>query len=637
MIHITRRTRFIVSAALGPDESSEFISLVETWLNCSGLEWTTARLKAYWNAAKQLRAGNTQIVKAIYQKNSINYRKDNLVPRGPFGPVVWRFAYTKSARSIRTSACVLRIYTQNILSETSIVQYDKVKESINSPCKVSDAHVQKAFDFVSLGLKDMKLPRPRLFPPDLRRVKAFTATHVGTFSPGLLSDFRVRPDVRNVPYGKFLTSLTTSCWIPDSLKGLNPCEDFRTHCVSMGANNTESGHISFINEGGCKARVVAVPNAWIQWLFQPLHHALDSVIKGLPQSAVHDQNKGAYYMQANLDSGNICHCFDLSSATDRFPREVQVGLLNQLGLENYGQALNDISLGDWDVDSPINTGDYWSYHAGQPMGLYGSFPLFHLSHYALLQGIVRFLIETKKDLTVSSRSFLVLGDDVIITNDTLARYYKELMTNYCGVELSEAKSISSRCVGEFAGFLSVTREGNSTLTWRPYKYASDSLTRINNNLSLVSDLGRRLKPAYWRNLHRRFVFTKSYRHPDLSPLVNTTGDDGTFAPLTDGQRLGASLHMEHMRQLNPDFVVQDFLFGPSLADLCETTAYRLLNEEPATVSSIRKPLDLQGKQEDLVIEDEKTKHIPSTAASDPLMREEKKREVISNDKTSLFG
>jgi hypothetical protein len=295
-------------------------------------------------------------------------------------------------------------------------------------------------------------------------------------------------------------------------------------------DNDFAGHISFIQELGAKARVIAVPTALLQWGFEPLHDWLDRFIHNLPQSCVHDQNKGAWFIQEQLNLGNKIWSFDLSSATDRFPLKLQTSLLRALHLKGYAEALEELVTEKWQVTSTEEP-EAWKYEVGQPMGLYCSFPLFALTHLVLLLGLC-----DRAGISLLDAPFRVIGDDVIIASEILANEYS-LALGQLGVEVSPAKTLQSSCVAEFAGFVGY-RTNQSVAVFRPYKHSDTS--DLHNPLGLIYALGsalRRTKRRFWADQVSLFQSTRSMRNPDLSPLLPSEGVEGLQPPTIDTTRL----------------------------------------------------------------------------------------------------
>lgn len=78
------------------------------------------------------------------------------------------------------------------------------------------------------------------------------------------------------------------------------------------------------------------------------------------------------------------------------------------------------------------------------MGAYSSFGMLALTHHVLVQ-----VSAIKAGISGRFIDYCILGDDVVIANDSVAKEYSLLMENL-GVDISENKSIISSMFTEFA-------------------------------------------------------------------------------------------------------------------------------------------------------------------------------------------
>jgi hypothetical protein len=131
---------------------------------------------------------------------------------------------------------------------------------------------------------------------------------------------------------------------------------------------------------------------------------------------------------------------DLSSATDRFPVELQKRLLARIYDITLAQSWQFI-LSQRDFSTP--EGGSVRYSTGQPMGTYSSWSVFTLTHHlvvyycAHLNGLNNF------------NQYMILGDDIVIKNDAVAKTYIDVIGRL-GVELSLQKTHVSSDTYEFA-------------------------------------------------------------------------------------------------------------------------------------------------------------------------------------------
>jgi hypothetical protein len=119
------------------------------------------------------------------------------------------------------------------------------------------------------------------------------------------------------------------------------------------------------------------------------------------------------------------------------------------------------------------------YSVGQPMGALSSWAMLALTHHTLVQlaasrvGIERF------------RDYALLGDDIVIANEAVAKAYYALMTVELGVEINLDKSLVSSNTFEFAKQIIKGDQNLSPIGPRNLLLATKSPLGI---LSLIVDL-----------------------------------------------------------------------------------------------------------------------------------------------------
>lgn len=196
------------------------------------------------------------------------------------------------------------------------------------------------------------------------------------------------------------------------------------------------GRLSVVYDQAGKARIVAITNWWIQLSLKPLHDSIFEFLKSLPQDGTFDQTAPLNLLLKEGSNEHKFSCFDLSSATDRLPVELQVDILNNLGVDgNLWRRLLNIP---W-----FYKGEEVRYSVGQPMGAYSSWAMLALTHHTIVK-----LAAHKcglKDFT----SYAVLGDDIVIKHDAVAASYLNLM-EMLGVKINQSKSVVSKDLCEFA-------------------------------------------------------------------------------------------------------------------------------------------------------------------------------------------
>jgi hypothetical protein len=228
------------------------------------------------------------------------------------------------------------------------------------------------------------------------------------------------------------------------------------------------GRLSFKVEAAGKLRIFAMVDSWTQSIFKPLHDALFSVLKTIPNDATFDQD--AAFKRAILKSRMSGHCYgyDLSSATDRLPIDLQEAILSGL-IGSHLSSLWRLILVDRDYYIPANKHgiEIFSvrYAVGQPMGALSSWAMLALCHHAIVQYAFRLIGGQGW-----TKDYEVLGDDIVIFSKPLALKYVELMDHF-GVPLNLAKSVVSHLripVVEFAKRTSLNRVDVSPISLKMF-------------------------------------------------------------------------------------------------------------------------------------------------------------------------
>lgn len=585
---------------------------IEHHLHKCGIEWTSNRVKSLWNVALLLRNGDMDEARKVLQKNSIAYNKKTLLPKGVEGTVVKHFVNAQRPCALKRAAAVLRYYCTFRLEDASPKQKEKAFTAIagqsTSDLTPRDLQAQGMVDtFDSCKERGFRInPEPSPI-----RTSEKHAEHLKAMSY-YYSRYKCPKQVRKKPYGYMALSLMTEPWIPWALDDDTPCREMRWH-ISQDPWSKENpqlyaGRISFLQEQGCKARVVCQPSAWIQLGFMPYHKRLHDIANKLfpKESCVDNQVTGAYAMAKHLATGHTVHCTDLSSATDRFPRDYSLGVLKQLGYYKLADALKEVC--EQKFKCAEHPSGWLQYSVGQPMGLYGSFPLFHLSNMLMADSAVRMVKRNGGNPTAFADGsyFKTVGDDIIFSDGTICAQYSATMTKM-GVEISTSKSFQGS-VGEFAGFIGI-RTNKGVAVFRPYKVPDGDL---NNTVQFLDAMGSKcanLKP-YWQKVYRQFQQTLGSRDVALDPIISSDkvvwrndnrGDNQVLQSLCNGLY---------------------FLLPESLPDLSGSTK---INSVPLFLE--RGCTDLYGYNPRLLKIDEKNhrteplREVRKSISRDPLIRE----------------
>jgi hypothetical protein len=216
-----------------------------------------------------------------------------------------------------------------------------------------------------------------------------------------------------------------------------------------------AGRIGYIQEPGYRLRTIANPHPSIQVALSRLGNKVYHMLKGIETDCTFNQDKAIEDVQIFLNSTENTRgimSIDLSSATDRFPLSVQLGVLYKLA-ERGLLEVEDVNLFSEISRSKFTlpNGTTIKWETGQPLGVFPSFGTFALTHNMLAQ-------------TVKPKFFRILGDDIVIDFDAgvrLRSVYKDL-----GLVISEDKSIASKHLAEFGGRLISNNKSYVQPKWR---------------------------------------------------------------------------------------------------------------------------------------------------------------------------
>jgi len=472
----------VVTVPINPSIKWNFFYDMRKWIECSGIEWTVARLKSIYTDLVRVKAGLPPVSDYVAKKVNGSFK-------GSIGAL---FAIaSRSEANFRSVVNLLRVYTVFVAPSFTDEQRRKYESGVLAkPVFVG----RKYFSLIREGSKylpsDLQKPVPRRLL-DL-------GVSWGSNAPLLNNAYGASRMVYSRPAPQTVIDCVDSItWSPgnwtmfskhkalydQALLGLEGIrfmsyEPFGTWEPPKywWRRPTLVGRISFNQEPGYKARTVSSPLLLHQAVMSGLEDVLFGILKELPWDCTFNQSKAFPAIQAALADGSMVYSCDLSSATDLFPLELQTYLLTCMGFNDYASLFEDLSRSEY--MQPDGTLIKWT--KGQPLGLRGSFPLFALTHGLCLLGLAGSY----------TNQFFILGDDIVILDADLYVKYRKMLNDFV-CKVSEAKSLASRELAEFAGYL-IT----STGWYLPPKYKGITEDNVVRFLSVTGRRGYALLPAY---------------------------------------------------------------------------------------------------------------------------------------------
>jgi hypothetical protein len=285
------------------------------------------------------------------------------------------------------------------------------------------------------------------------------------------------------------------------------------------------GRLSEKMEAAGKVRVFAITDSITQSVFRPISDGIFKILRSLPMDGTFDQDAPVrrlkdLYLQGLLDSQTF-YSYDLSAATDRLPIDFQVQVLTLLIGKDRAELWREILCSrDW-----YHKGIPLRYSVGQPMGALSSWAMLALSHHVIVR------IAANRVGIPGFTNYALLGDDIVIANDAVAKSYHSIMTQILGVEINLSKSMISTNSFEFAkriitmdGEVSAVGPKNLLVGLKTLKgIPSILLDLINKGVSLSED-----------SVTKLYKSIPTVRKSQLEKIVWLVKGPFGFVPTTDG-------------------------------------------------------------------------------------------------------
>jgi hypothetical protein len=199
-----------------------------------------------------------------------------------------------------------------------------------------------------------------------------------------------------------------------------------------------NGVLSYVKDPEAKLRIIAISDYYTQLYLKPIHNIILFILKNSFKECDRTFTQDPWH---NWDTNDESFwSLDLSSATDRFPIDLQRRLLVRIFNEKFAHSWHYL-LSNRKFMTP--RGDIVKYLTGQPMGTYSSWAVFTLTHHLLVHYCA--FLEGYEDFN----QYILLGDDIVIKNDKVAKRYIKVITSL-GVEVSLNKTHVSKDTYEFA-------------------------------------------------------------------------------------------------------------------------------------------------------------------------------------------
>lgn len=143
-----------------------------------------------------------------------------------------------------------------------------------------------------------------------------------------------------------------------------------------------TGKLGCSLEGAGKRRIFAIGNYINQRLLRPIHDWVASILRRLPSDGTFDQERPLRRLFHRKDAFS----YDLTAATDRWPLVILFEIMQFFFDRSFASAVVNSALAFYIFLVPFvkRKWSQVSFLAGQPLGYYGSWPLFALSHHHMV-------------------------------------------------------------------------------------------------------------------------------------------------------------------------------------------------------------------------------------------------------------
>lgn len=208
-------------------------------------------------------------------------------------------------------------------------------------------------------------------------------------------------------------------------------------------------------EAAGKIRLFALMDSVTQSVLAPLHQAMFSLLRMIPNDGTFDQEESIRRSQFKACQAGKAYSFDLTAATDRLPASLTSLIIEEIfNKEGMGESwLNLMTQRPFSFNADtakklkLDTETSYRYSVGQPMGGLSSWAGLAITHHWIVQ-MAAFRATGSKTWNTQ---YEILGDDLVIFDRDIADQYLLIMADL-GCEINLNKSIVShnRPVFEFA-------------------------------------------------------------------------------------------------------------------------------------------------------------------------------------------
>jgi hypothetical protein len=192
--------------------------------------------------------------------------------------------------------------------------------------------------------------------------------------------------------------------------------------------NWKHSKLCFLSDIAMKTRVVAIADYWSNQALIALHDSIMELLRSIKTDVTFRQDQLPDLVKG---LGSELYSSDMTAFTDRFPRILEVKLLEYLVGPEVAQSWEQVMV---DRDFRHQYGNA-RYSTGNPMGILSSWPVSTLTHH-LVKHYCAYKLGKKR------YKYLILGDDTLDTSKQVYTKYLQVIESL-GVSISRGKCTKS--------------------------------------------------------------------------------------------------------------------------------------------------------------------------------------------------
>jgi len=464
---------------------------IDKWVKCSGAESAVRRLKDIRNIFLHFVCGLP-----IDRSNWIGLHPDGSV-KGPFRVL---FKRGRDLQTLRATWNMLMIYSH--MSSASLTKRQLAKWMKGVRREPPDGESLRWVEhYIDLGFESLGHRFRSIRPPDPigDPILEFSSSPVRRAPTGVTLGSATAPEastaiesVRSFAHGDAMRIA------PHILGGtLTGVEQYYVKYMTTLLENGIShfslpsviGRIAILQEAGFKARCIANPGRAWQQAFGPLFRYLERLSNEIPGNWAMDQEAGRVAAREMMQKYSYACSIDLEGASDNIPLELQIYVLQKLGVdEEWIELVQFCSQGMWilprevretaaslkkrDVQkwpflSGLSEENFVQWYQGQPLGLRFSFHLFSLTLGLIYEGVTYSLRDSDFRDPYKECKRVQVGDDLVLFDKLESDLIQDLLQSV-GIPVSKDKTLESDRFLEFTSRLVSSSGIISAPKWKAF-------------------------------------------------------------------------------------------------------------------------------------------------------------------------